>query len=91
MSCIVVAPAQFIAQRAALAGAAKQAGDQAAAKAIGELRRPTQSAWTVNCLVRSDPAVTRRTRRSRSAACAEPSRPWTARLCVSCRRSDGGA
>ena len=54
-----VAPAQFIAQRAALAGAAKQAGDQAAAKAIGELRRPTQSAWTVNCLVRSDPAVTR--------------------------------
>src|SRR6476619_2328638 len=28
-----------------------------AAKAIGELRRPTQSAWTVNCLVRSDPAV----------------------------------
>jgi hypothetical protein len=53
-----VAPAQFIAHRAALVGAAKQAADQAAAKAIGELRRPTQSAWTVNCLVRSDPAVT---------------------------------
>ena len=52
-----VAPAQFTARRAALAGAAKQAGDQTAAKAIGELRRPTQSAWTVNCLVRSDPAV----------------------------------
>jgi hypothetical protein len=46
-----VAPAQFIARRAALAGAAKRAGDQTAAKAIGELRRPTQSAWTVNCLV----------------------------------------
>lgn len=53
-----VAPSEFVAQRDALAGAAKGAGDQAAAKAIGELRRPTQSAWTVNCLVRSDPAVT---------------------------------
>jgi hypothetical protein len=53
-----LAPGEFVARRDALAGAAKQAGDQAAAKAIGELRRPTQSAWTVNSLVRSDPAVT---------------------------------
>jgi len=53
-----VAPGEFVARRDALVGAAKQAGDQPAAKAIGDLRRPTQSARTVNCLVRSDPAVT---------------------------------
>lgn len=54
----VLAPAEFTGRRGELADAAKQAGDQAAAKAIGELRRPTQSAWTVNCLVRSDAGIT---------------------------------
>jgi hypothetical protein len=52
-----VDPAQFVARRDALAAAAKQADDPGAAHTIGALRRPTQSAWTVNHLVRAEPGV----------------------------------
>jgi hypothetical protein len=67
----VTAPAQFVERRAELVQAAKEAGDPSASKAIGELRRPTQSAWTVNQLVRADEGVmselTDLARRMRSA------------------------
>ncbi len=52
-----VAPHEFIARRAALATAARGAGDQPAAKQIAALRKPTQSAWIVNQLARSVPAA----------------------------------
>jgi hypothetical protein len=48
-------PDKFIARRKELAVAARAAGDQQAATAIGELRRPTRSAWVVNQFVRSEP------------------------------------
>jgi hypothetical protein len=48
-------PDTFIARRKELAAAARTGGDTAAARAIGELRRPTRSAWVVNAFVRSDP------------------------------------
>lgn len=53
----VTDPAGFVARRTELARAAKRAGDQPAATAIAALRRPTQSAWTVNRLVRQEPAA----------------------------------
>jgi hypothetical protein len=52
-----VAPHEFIARRAALATAARGAGDQPAAKQIAALRKPTQSAWIVNQLARSVPSA----------------------------------
>jgi hypothetical protein len=52
-----VAPHEFIARRAALAAAARGAGDQRAAKQIAALRKPTQSAWIVNQLARSVPSA----------------------------------
>jgi hypothetical protein len=52
-----VAPHEFIARRAALAAAARGAGDQPAAKQIAALRKPTQSAWIVNQLARSVPSA----------------------------------
>lgn len=51
------APHEFISRRATLAGRARSAGDQRAAKQIAALRKPTQSAWVVNQLVRSVPAA----------------------------------
>ena len=48
-------PDKFIARRKELVAAARAAGDQGAATAIGELRRPTRSAWVVNQFVRADP------------------------------------
>ncbi|MCG5215057.1 hypothetical protein [Streptosporangium sp. KLBMP 9127] len=43
-----LAPAQFTAERDALARAAKDAGDGGLSRDIGKLRRPTVSAWAVN-------------------------------------------
>ena len=52
-----VAPHEFIARRAALAAAARGAGDLPVAKQIAALRKPTQSAWIVNQLARSVPSA----------------------------------
>jgi hypothetical protein len=43
-------PGRFVAQRAAAAAAARQAGDKQTAAALGKLRRPTVAAWLVNLL-----------------------------------------
>ncbi|MGH4015994.1 MAG: hypothetical protein ACRDSL_19145 [Pseudonocardiaceae bacterium] len=48
-----VEPAAFVAARNAAVQQARDAGDRDLAAAIGRLRRPTMSAWTVNLLVRS--------------------------------------
>jgi chromosome segregation ATPase len=48
-------PEQFMARRGELAAAARSAGDVEAAKRIGALRKPTQSAYAVNLLVRAQP------------------------------------
>jgi hypothetical protein len=50
-------PAEFTDQRADLVAQARAAGDKAAARAIGALRRPTRAAWVVNRLARTDPAA----------------------------------
>lgn len=54
------APEAFTGRRAELAAAAREAGDRAAAKAIGALRRPTRAAWVVNRLARADPSAPRK-------------------------------
>ncbi|MEU9256761.1 hypothetical protein AB0D66_34125, partial [Streptomyces sp. NPDC048270] len=48
-------PARFTAARDEAAAGAKRAGDQAAAKHLAGLRRPTLAAWTSNALVRAKP------------------------------------
>jgi hypothetical protein len=53
-------PEEFMARRAELVTAAREAGQTAVAKQIGALRKPTRSAWVVNRLVRTDPGVTGR-------------------------------
>jgi hypothetical protein len=50
-------PDAFTGRRGELAAAARDAGDRAAAKAIGALRRPTRAAWVVNQLARADPSA----------------------------------
>ena len=50
-------PEAFMPRRAELVGQAREAGEAAAAKQIGALRKPTRSAWVVNRLVRNDPEV----------------------------------
>jgi len=50
-------PEAFTGRRGELAAAAREAGDRAAAKAIGALRRPTRAAWVVNLLARADPSA----------------------------------
>jgi len=50
-------PEAFMPRRAELVGQAREAGEAAAAKQIGALRKPTRSAWVVNRLVRNDPGV----------------------------------
>ena len=47
-------PAEFISRRAAAVKAARADKDRELAEAIGELRKPTVSAWLVNLLVRDD-------------------------------------
>jgi hypothetical protein len=54
------APEMFTGRRGELAAAAREAGDRAAAKAIGALRRPTRAAWVVNQLARADPGAAAR-------------------------------
>jgi hypothetical protein len=51
-------PEQFVARRSALVTEARNSGDATAAKQIASLRKPSRSAWIVNRLVRSRPAVT---------------------------------
>ena len=53
-------PDEFMARRQELVAQAREAGEAAAAKQIGALRKPTRSAWVVNRLVRADPEVTGR-------------------------------
>ena len=53
-------PEEFMARRGELVAQAREAGQAAAAKQIGALRKPTRSAWVVNRLVRTDPDVTAR-------------------------------
>jgi len=48
-------PAEFTDRRSDLVAQARAAGDQAAARAIGALRKPTRAAWVVNQLARADP------------------------------------
>jgi hypothetical protein len=48
-------PEEFTGRRGELAAAARDAGDRAAARAIGALHRPTRAAWVVNRLARADP------------------------------------
>jgi hypothetical protein len=50
-------PETFTERRGQLAAAARSAGDRAAAKAIGALRKPTRAAWVVNLLARTDPSA----------------------------------
>ena len=50
-------PEEFMPRRAELVAQAREAGEAAAAKQIGALRKPTRSAWVVNRLVRDDPEV----------------------------------
>jgi hypothetical protein len=51
-------PDEFMARRQEFVAQAREAGEPAAAKQIGALRKPTRSAWVVNRLVRADPEVT---------------------------------
>lgn len=51
------APSDFIARRDAAVKAARADKDRELATAIGELRKPTVSAWLVNLLVRDDAAL----------------------------------
>ena len=50
-----ISPDDFVAQRTALVAEARAAKDRALAKEIGQLRRPTRSAWLVNILARAEP------------------------------------
>ncbi|SNY87764.1 hypothetical protein SAMN04244553_4718 [Nocardia amikacinitolerans] len=50
-----VEPSEFVAARAARVAEAKESGDKELAAAIGKLRKPTVTAWTVNLLARSVP------------------------------------
>lgn len=53
-------PEEFIKRRGELASRARAAGQAALAKRIAGLRKPTRSAWIINQLIRSDPAVSAR-------------------------------
>jgi hypothetical protein len=53
-------PDEFMTRRQELVAEAREAGEPAAAKQIGALRKPTRSAWVVNRLVRAEPEVTAR-------------------------------
>lgn len=53
-------PAEFTDRRSDLVAQARTAGDRAAAKVIGALRKPTRAAWVVNRLARTDPDAVNR-------------------------------
>ena len=50
-------PEDFTSRRQELVARAREAGETAAAKQIGALRKPTRSAWALNRLVYADPEV----------------------------------
>lgn len=50
-------PDEFVERRKSLADEARQSGQPAAAKQIAALRKPTRSAWTLNMLARTEPAL----------------------------------
>jgi hypothetical protein len=50
-------PEEFVERRGVLVAQARAAGEASAAKQIAALRKPTRSAWVINQLVRSAPAV----------------------------------
>ena len=50
-----ISPDEFVERRKALVAEARAAKDRPLAKQIGELRRPTRSAWLVNVLARAEP------------------------------------
>ena len=50
-------PEDFMSRRQELVARAREAGESAAAKQIGALRKPTRSAWALNRLVYADPGV----------------------------------
>jgi hypothetical protein len=52
-------PDEFVRRRTELVSRAREAGQQAAARRIAGLRKPTRSAWVVNQLVRSSPDLVR--------------------------------
>ncbi|GAB3247573.1 hypothetical protein [Kineosporia babensis] len=54
-----VEPGRFTTERSRLTGEARQAKDPQTARAIGELRRPTTSAWLINQLARGQQALGR--------------------------------
>jgi hypothetical protein len=47
-------PDEFVERRTQRVAEARQSGDRALAKQIGQLRRPTRTAWMVNLLARAD-------------------------------------
>jgi hypothetical protein len=49
-----ISPDEFIARRTALVGEARKAGDRRMANEIGQLRKPTRTAWLTNLLARSE-------------------------------------
>ena len=49
-----ISPDEFVERRTERVGQARQTGDRALAKQIGQLRRPTRTAWMVNLLARSN-------------------------------------
>ena len=49
-----ISPDDFVARRTALVAEARKAGDRTLANEIGQLRKPTRTAWLVNLLVRSE-------------------------------------
>ena len=50
-------PEEFVERRGVLVARARAAGEASVAKQIAALRKPTRSAWVINQLVRSAPAV----------------------------------
>jgi hypothetical protein len=50
-------PEEFVERRGVLVARARAAGEASVAKQIAALRKPTRSAWVINHLVRSAPAV----------------------------------
>jgi hypothetical protein len=49
-----ISPDDFVTRRTELMAEARAAGDRALAKEIGQLRKPTRSAWLVNLLARAE-------------------------------------
>ena len=70
-------PEDFMSRRQELVARAREAGESAAAKQIGALRKPTRSAWVLNRLVRADPEVLHGWP-GWPTSCARPGRPRTA-------------